>query len=138
MAKKISKAELDTVFQEAKAARKRAYAPYSEFFVGAALLLDNGDILPGCNVENASYGGTICAERTAFISAVARYSNKFEARALVLVTEPLATPCGLCLQVISEFCSPQFPIYLATPKGIKKKVEFKKLMPHTFDRSALE
>jgi homotetrameric cytidine deaminase len=134
----MTKKEVNVLFQAANTARLRAYAPYSEFFVGAALLLEDGTVIPGCNVENASYGGTVCAERTAFFSAIAIKGQKIKPVAMVLVTDPLAVPCGLCLQVMAEFCSPKFPVYLATPKGIKKRLRFKQLMPNTFDRRALE
>jgi homotetrameric cytidine deaminase len=117
------KAALDT--------RARAHAPYSRFLVGAALILESGDVVTGCNVENASFGGTICAERNAFCAAVARF-GKIKPKALVLITEPEATPCGLCLQVMAEFCEDHFPIYLSTPKGLGKKIEFRELLPHPF------
>ncbi len=133
----MKKNELSLLLETAKAARLRAHAPYSEFYVGAALQLEDGTIIPGCNVENASYGGTVCAERTAFFTAVAA-KGKIKPKAMVLVTDPLAVPCGLCLQVMAEFCGPKFPIYLATPKGIKKRLRFQQLMPNTFDRRALE
>lgn len=123
--------QLQEVFQAAIQARNNSYSPYSKFRVGAALLLESGEIVGGCNVENASYGGTICAERNAFIAAVAKF-GKIKPKAMVLVTEPEATPCGLCLQVMAEFCSPDFPIHVATPKGIKRKVPLKKFLPHPF------
>ncbi len=116
---------------------KRAYAPYSHYHVGAALVLKNGTIVVGCNVENASYGGTICAERTAFCAAVATY-GEIAPQALVLVTEPAAVPCGLCLQVMAEFCRPDFAVYLGTPKELGKKVLLKELLPKPFGPESLK
>lgn len=89
---------LDAAFE----ARKRAYAPYSKFLVGAALLTDDGTIVPGCNVENASYGATNCAERTAIFAAVAAGHRKFHAIAIVGDLETPITPCGICRQVLAE------------------------------------
>jgi cytidine deaminase len=129
--------DLQNTFEAALAARANAHAPYSHFKVGAALLLQNGTVVSGCNVENSSYGGTICAERTAICRAVAQFGT-FAPKALVLVTEPAATPCGLCLQVISEFCPPELPIYMSTPSGLGKAIALKELLPHPFGPDKLK
>ncbi len=128
--------KLDLAFKVAIEARKNAYAPYSGFKVGAALSVMGTDkIYSGCNVENASYGATMCAERTAIFSAVAENGKvPFEFCIVVTDTEYATPPCALCLQVFSEFCPPDFPIYLGTLKGIQKKVLLKELLPVPFNK----
>lgn len=128
-------------YKQALEVRKKAYAPYSKFFVGAALKVKgDNELCLGCNVENASYGGTICAERSALLQAVARYGAKnFKPEYIVLVTgsEEVDSPCGMCLQVMSEFVDPDFPIHLSNLEGIRKTVAFKELLPRPFDESSL-
>ncbi len=97
----------------AAAARKHAYAPYSDYRVGAALLTGDDHVITGCNVENASYGLTICAERVALGSAVAAGKTAFKAIAIVADGGPKPFPCGACRQVLSEFCQPDTPVYVA-------------------------
>jgi cytidine deaminase len=126
---------IEKAFGVAKEARSRAYAPYSKFLVGAALVTQDGEMIPGCNVENASYGATICAERTAFFSAVAQGKRKFAG--IVLVTEPQAVPCGECLQVMSEFFSAETPVILCDTQKIKKEFTFGELLPQRFDSDVL-
>ncbi len=128
---------LQKAFSSALAARQNAHAPYSRFKVGAAFLLESGDIVAGCNVENSSFGGTICAERNAVCACVARFGD-VKAKALVLVTEPVASPCGLCLQVISEFCSGTLPIYLSTPQGIGQSHKLSEFLPLPFGPDQLK
>lgn len=116
------------------ATASNAYAPYSKFHVGAALLTTDGDIITGCNVENASYGLTICAERNAIFAAVARNTRTFRAVAVVADGDVMPYPCGACRQVLSEFCSPDTPVYIAS---IRKPAEIKSLtmadlLPHAF------
>ncbi len=115
-------------------ARSNAHAPYSKFQVGSALKLNGiDDPIPGCNVENASYGGTICAERGSVLSSVAQFGKKdFEFIVVVTDQEEPAVPCAFCLQVMSEFVKADFPVYLGNLKGITKKVLFKELLPHPF------
>jgi cytidine deaminase len=123
-------------FEKAIMAQNNAHAPYSNFHVGAAIkILGQDTIVAGCNVENASYGATVCAERTAIQSSVASLGKQqFEFLVVVTNTDPAIGPCGLCLQVISEFCGPDFPIYLANPKGIQRKVLFKDILSSPFSK----
>lgn len=125
---------INEVFNQAKAARQRAHSPYSKFKVGSAVKLANSDqIYSGCNVENASFGATVCSERITLFSALAANGRvDFEYMVLVADISPLATPCGECLQVISEFVKPDFPIYLANLEGIQEKVLLKDLLPRGF------
>ena len=104
-------------------AREFAYAPYSHFCVGAALLACDGRIFTGCNVENAAYSPTNCAERTAVFKAVSEGVREFAAIAVVGgkrgEISPLCAPCGVCRQVLAEFCPPDFPVLLGTPENFK-------------------
>ncbi len=126
--------EIEETYEEAKAARKRAYAPYSGFRVGAGLRTKSGRLFGGCNVENASYGATVCAERGALLSAIGRSGETdFDHLVVVSSAEPPAVPCALCLQVLSEFCSPDFPIHLADEIEIRKTVRLGELLPHPFN-----
>lgn len=105
------------LLKKAFEARKNAYAPYSHFLVGAALLTAEGEIFTGGNIENASYSVTLCAERAAMAAAISRGYRHFTALAVVGGREgedlPLCPPCGTCRQFISEFCSPDFPVITA-------------------------
>ena len=107
----------------AMAAMKNAYSPYSEFCVGAALLTKKGKVYTGCNIENSSYSATNCAERTAFFSAVKNGERQFSAIAVVGGkkgrVEDYCSPCGVCRQVMSEFCDKNFKIYLYNGVEIK-------------------
>lgn len=114
----------------ATVAREKSYSPYSHFGVGAALLCEDGTICEGCNVENASYGLTNCAERTAIFKAVSEGYTKFKALAVVADTEGPCSPCGACRQVISEFEIPY--IIMANLKGEYTVVELDELLPFRF------
>lgn len=94
-------------------AASRSYSPYSKFPVGASLLTATGQLFSGCNVENASYGLTLCAERTAIVSAVAAGHRQFKAIAVTGGRHKAVRPCGACLQVLAEFCTPDVPVFLA-------------------------
>ena len=118
----------------AAGAARASYSPYSKFPVGAALLLPGGGLMTGCNVENASYGLTVCAERVAFFKAVSEGRRDFVALAVVAGQDEAAPPCGACLQVMAEFCGPGFPIYLAAlnrPDSIRM-VTLGELLPSMF------
>jgi cytidine deaminase len=131
--------DLEKAYTLAKKARLNSYSPYSKYAVGAAVKATSGErIFAGCNVENASYGATICAERNAIWSLIAE-SGQQQLDFLVLVTDndQPATPCALCLQVIKEFCHPEMKVYLANLEGIKKELSFKELLPLPFDSSFL-
>jgi len=128
----------DDLLKAAIAARERAYAPYSKFLVGAALRTAEDAVFVGCNVENASYGGTVCAERVALFNAVAALGTfKVEAFLLVTDTDPVAAPCGLCRQVMNEFLDKTTPIYLANLDGIKSTYTIADLLPRAFGPSDL-
>ena len=118
MAEKLWKEEYDELVKKALEARKKAYAPYSHFQVGAALLAEDGTVFTGCNVENASYPVGICAERNAFSHAVCEGHTTFAALAIVGAPEErkgsdICAPCGMCRQFIREFCKEDFPVILA-------------------------
>jgi cytidine deaminase len=115
----------------AKKARMRAYAPYSRFKVGAALLTKGGKVFTGCNVENAAYGVACCAERTALFSAVAAGEKKFRSIAIVAGTKDPCPPCGICRQALYEF-SPDMEVVMANIKGKPKIVSLRNLLPHGF------
>lgn len=125
------------LIQNALEARKRAYAPYSGFSVGAALLAASGKIYQGCNVENASFGATNCAERTGFFKAVSEGERKFRAIAITggkALTEPCdyAYPCGVCRQVMQEFCDKDFVVIVAKSEEDYKEYTLLQLLPHGF------
>ena len=113
----------------ARSARQQAYAPYSNYHVGAAVLTMDGDTIAGCNVENASYGGTICAERVALTAAVAQGKRQFSA--IAVVTEDGASPCGLCRQVMYEL-GPQMDVFIADGDGNVRTTTVKALLPEAF------
>ena len=123
---------------EAKNARERAYAPYSKYMVGAALLTKSGKIYHGCNIENAAYGPTNCAERTAFFKAIYDGEREFEKIAIVGAAQgsdadDICAPCGVCRQVMMEFCNPKtFKIVLADGKDKQMELTLEELFPHGF------
>lgn len=107
--------QTERLIAAAREVLRNAYAPYSNYRVGAALSDTSGGIHTAVNIENASYGLTVCAERNAVGKAVAGGSRHFRALALVSDRPPLPLPCGACRQVLAEFCSPEFPVYSLTP-----------------------
>ena len=118
----------------AAAARAKAYAPYSRYTVGAALLTASGRVHTGCNVENASYGLTICAERTAAVKAVSEGDHEFVA--IAVVTENGGTPCGACRQVLAEF-GPDMRVLVADKEGHYRAYQLSELLPDHFGPSKL-
>ena len=116
----------------ARAAREHAVAPYSHFKVGAALLTSDGRVYGGCNVENASYGLTVCAERVALLKALSEGVRDFVAIAVVADTESPTPPCGPCRQLLWEYCG-DIPVVLANLASIKAEHKVGALLPHPFD-----
>ena len=115
------------------AAQRRAYVPYSDYPVGAALLTVGGEIVCGCNVENATYGATCCAERTAVFSAVAAGHADFRAIAVVTKGPEAGTPCGICRQVLAEFSADgSLDVLCFTPGGEEARYTLAELLPHAF------
>ncbi|MES2856021.1 MAG: cytidine deaminase [Bdellovibrionota bacterium] len=125
-------------FKAALSTRARAHAPYSKFKVGAALVTTAGEIFTGCNVENASYGGTVCAERTAILKAVSEGEKKFSTIVVVTDAKNPATPCAFCLQVMAEFLPPKATIWIGDLKGLKTSYTFAELLPHPFGPNQLK
>lgn len=123
------------LIEHAAVARDRAYAPYSHYKVGAALITGDGLLFPGCNVENAAYGETICAERVAITSAVAAGHRDFVA--IAVVTKDGGSPCGACRQVMAEF-SLDMTVYLADEHGEYRKTTVRELLPNAFSPTSLD
>lgn len=120
----------------AREVRRRAYAPYSRFRVGAAVSAD-GVIHLGCNVENASYGLTVCAERAAVLAAVAAGARRIDAVAVASGTATPTPPCGMCLQTLAEFAGPELPVVLAGARGARVETTLGALLPRAFTRRFL-
>ncbi|MBQ6059056.1 MAG: cytidine deaminase [Clostridia bacterium] len=120
----------------AKDAMKQAYAPYSHFPVGAALLCSDGMVYTGCNVECASYGNCICAERTALCKAVSEGERSFFTLAVIANTDDFCTPCGICRQMLHEF-SPDLRVLCANKEGEYAEYSLKELLPHAFSSDDL-
>ena len=123
----------------AKDARARSYVPYSGFAVGAALLCKDGTVYQGCNIENAAFTPTNCAERTAFFKAVYDGHRAFKAIAIIATGEEMGFPCGVCRQVMAEFCDRDFIIITANKDRSKVDVSpFETLLPHSFGPKDLD
>ena len=121
----------------ATAVREYAYAPFSEFRVGAAIEMQDGEVIDGCNVESASYGLTVCAERVAIWKAISEGKRKIKHIAVVADTEDLTPPCGVCRQIIWEFGG-DIPVTMANLKGKTETVQMKDLLPRAFDTKFLK
>src|SRR5574337_79515 len=126
--------EHDTLVAAAKQARANAHAPYSNFRVGAALRAKSGRVYTGCNVENSTYGLTVCAERVAIFKAISEGERGFDAMAVVADTETLTPPCGACRQLIWEFCG-DVDIILSNLKGRTEITRTAAILPRPFDSS---
>ena len=125
------------LIQAATDVRENAYAPYSDFKVGAAVETDDGKIYVGCNVESASYGLTVCAERVAIWKGISRGEKRFSRIAVVVDTEDLTPPCGVCRQIIWEFCG-DVPVILSNLNGKRETVKMSELLPRAFDSKFLK
>ena len=124
------------LIERAEEARKRAYAPYSDFSVGAALLTGSGRVYTGCNIENASFSPTLCAERTAFAKAISEGETSFVSIAVVGAkrgekADKPCPPCGVCRQFMREFCKDDFTVLLSEGKDVRA-LTLQELLPHSF------
>ncbi len=126
----------DPLSAAALAAREHAHAPYSHFLVGAALEDEAGVIHTGCNVENSTYGLTVCAERVAVFKAISEGARKFRRIAVAADSKTLTPPCGACRQILWEFCG-DIPVTLVNPQGETETIQMKVLFPRAFDASFL-
>lgn len=122
----------EKLIEAANEAREKAFAPYSNFQVGAALETSEGEIIIGCNIESASYGLTVCAERVAIWKAVSEGKKEFKSITVAVDTETLTPPCGACRQIIWEFCG-DIPVTLTNLTGKTETVQMKELLPRAFD-----
>lgn len=121
----------------ARDVREIAFAPYSKFRVGAAVETEDGEIYTGCNVESASYGLTVCAERVAIWKGISEGEKKFSRIAVVVDTEDLTPPCGVCRQIIWEFCG-DVPVVLSNLQGKTETIQMSELLPRAFDSKFLK
>lgn len=126
------------LIQEAERAREKAYAPYSRFRVGAALLSKDGKVYCGCNIENAAYSATVCAERTAIFKALSEGVREFSALAVIAETDRPVSPCGVCRQVLAEHCPPDMKVIMAGGNGKSRECTVMDLLPFAFSREDLD
>lgn len=133
----MSEESLRSLVEEAKRARLRSVAPFSGFLVGAAVRTESGKVYIGCNVESASYGLTVCAERVAIWKALSEGERQFTELAVVADTNTLTPPCGTCRQIIWEFCK-NATIVLANLHGLSETVSVRELLPRAFDARFLK
>lgn len=128
----------ENLIKAAMEAKEHAYAPYSNFRVGAALLTKEGKIYQGCNIENAGYTPTNCAERTAFFKAVYEGERNFEAIAVNGDADDYLYPCGVCRQVMAEFCTPDFKVFVSKKNGEYLEFTLAEIFPGAFTPAELE
>jgi cytidine deaminase len=129
--------DINELINKAKNAREHSYSPYSRFKVGAALKTKNGMVFTGCNIENSSYGLSICAEREAIFKAISAGERDLDTIAVVTDSDKLTTPCGACRQVMWEF-SKDMTIVVANLKGKKKEFKITELLAHPFGKDPLD
>jgi len=127
---------IERLIKAAQDVRENAFAPYSNFRVGAALETIEGEIYTGCNIENATFGLTLCAERLAIFKAMSEGQREFRQLAVIADTKDLTPPCGACRQIIWEFCG-DITLTLANLRGQTRQFSMSTLFPHAFDRSFL-
>jgi cytidine deaminase len=125
------------MLQIALAAQKNSHAPYSQKYIGAAIRMDDGKIYGGCNVENASYGGTVCAERIAVFKGISEGAKKILEVVVVSNETNPWPPCGFCRQVMAEFAAPETLIHLTNPQGHSRTFKFIDIFPEAFGPSHL-
>jgi cytidine deaminase len=132
--KDVPDSGLESLLEQARQAARQSYAPYSGFHVGAAIRLTDGTVVCGTNVENVSYGLTICAERSALVSAVSQFGPgiRIEAVAVANLNEAASPPCGACRQMLSEFVRPETPVVFPAAEG-QRIMPFSELLPLAFD-----
>jgi cytidine deaminase len=128
----LDKDKITELFNKAMGIQKNAYAPYSGFQVAASILMDDNQIYTGVNVENASYGGTVCAERIGIFKGISEGAKNIKAVLVLIKANEVWPPCGFCLQVISEFAEEDTPIVLMTTEGKQKEYQLKDLLPVSF------
>lgn len=127
---------MDALLEAALAVRKNAHAPYSKFLVGAAVEAEDGRVFTGCNVENATYGLTMCAERVAVFKGISEGAKRFRRIAVAADTDKLTPPCGSCRQILWEFCG-DAEVVLVNPRGRTETLRMNELFPRPFDDSFL-
>lgn len=125
--------DFEMLFKVANEAKENAYAPYSNFKVGAALLSKTGNIYSGCNIENASYSLTCCAERVAIFKAISQGETEFDTFIITSNTKEPIAPCGACRQVMNEFFDENVTIVLTNQTNKRKELSIKQLLPYAFD-----
>ena len=139
---KLSEEKIQELIREASKMLMRSYIPYSHFAVGAALLCEDGRIYTGCNIENAAFTPSNCAERTAFFKAVSEGEMKFTAIAIIGGKDRKVTgfcaPCGVCRQVMREFCKNDFKIYLSRGDGTVLETSLEDMLPFSFSKEDLD
>ena len=126
------------MIEAAREVLKNAYSPYSRYRVAAAVLDERGRVSVGCNVENASFGATVCAERVAVFNAIVHGAKRIQAVIIMTESRRPWAPCGMCRQVLLEFCDPKTPVILKSTKGPSRRFTLKTLCPHSFSPAQIK